>query len=170
MAFGAEGARPGALAAKAETAGERVEGAQREAIAEVTRLGNAFGRTGRRATTMGAKAVAARRKFTGAVGGVGAAFGLAGGAFGGASVAKRVAEVEYRMERLGTVSQRSTGEMAAFRDELYAVSNMPDIRVDPSQMLAAVESVVEKTGDLDYARGKSAAHRGSNPRFRRHRQ
>ena len=151
-AFTAARPRPGELAAVAEGAGERVEGAQREAGAAVGRLGRAFLRAGNQATTMGQQAAAARRRIAGTVGSLGAAFGLAGGAFAIGASAKRIATIETRMERLGVQSGRSSEEMRALRDEIYEVANAPDIRVDPSELTAAIEAVVEKTGDLDFAR------------------
>ena len=151
-AFGAQGQKPGELAAKAEAAGERVEGAQREAVGAVKRLGDAFRAAGNRATAMGDRAAAVRRRIGGAVGSLGAAFGLAGGAFAIGATAKRLASIETRMERLGIQSGRSTEEMNALRGEIYETANAPDIRVDPSELTAAVESIVEKTGDLDFAR------------------
>ena len=56
------------------------------------------------------------------------------------------------MERLGIQSGKSTEEMSSLRGEIYEIANAPDIRVDPSQLTAAVEAIVEKTGDLDFAR------------------
>ena len=150
-AFTGAGEKSTAMAGKAEAAGERVEGAQVEAEAKVKRLAGAFLTAGNRATRMGDKAVAARRRIVGAVGSLGAAFGLAGGAFAIGASAKRVASIETRMERLGIQSQRSTEEMTGLREEIYAVANAPDIRVDPSQLTSAVEAIVEKTGDLEFA-------------------
>ena len=152
QAFTTQGTKPGQFAAKAEAAGERVEGAQREAIAEVNRLGDAFGRAGKRATGMGGKVAGVGRRVVGSAGSLGAAFGLAGGAFAGAAIAKQVASVETRTERLGVVSERSTEEMNALRDEIYDIANAPDIRIDPSQLLTGVEAIFEKTGDLEFAR------------------
>ena len=140
------------MAGKAEAAGERVEGAQREAIREVGRLGQAFKNAGTAATTMAQKAAGVRRRIAGAAGSLGAAFGIAGGAFAIGASAKRISSVEQRTERLGVVSQRSTEEMNALRDEIYEVANAPDIRIDPSQLLTGVEAIFEKTGDLDFAR------------------
>ena len=151
-AFTGAGEKATGMAGRTEAAGERVEGAAREAQGPVKRLGDAFLKSGDRATTMGQKAVAARRRITGAVGSLGAAFGIAGGAFAIGASAKRIASIETRMERLGIQSSRSTEEMNALRGEIYEVANAPDIRVDPSQLTAAVEAIVEKTGDLDFAR------------------
>ena len=150
--FLATGGEAFAMAGKAEAAGERVEGSANEAVAKVNALGNAFGKTGKRAGGMGTKIATMRRRLGMHLGGFAGALGLTGGAFAVAGALKRVASIETRMERLGIQSNRSTGEMEALRSKISEVANAPDIRVDPSQLTAAVEAIVEKTGDLDFAR------------------
>ena len=99
-------------------------------------------------TQLGLAAGAAGRLGRG-VGGV-AAFG--GGAFALGAGIKRVVSMEERMVRLGNQSKRSREEMERLRQEVFATANLPEIRLDPSQLLAVLEAIVEKTGDLDFAR------------------
>lgn len=73
----------------------------------------------------------------------------------GAAVAgtgRMLVDLQTRFERLGIQANISTGEVGKLKDEIYAASQQPNIRIDPSEMTAAVEKIVEKTGDLDLAR------------------
>ena len=88
----------------------------------------------------------------GRIGGVAGILGIAGGGFAIAAGLRRVITMEERMERLGIQASRSTKDMARLREEVYATANLPEIRLDPSQLLAGIEAIVEKTGDLDFAR------------------
>lgn len=74
---------------------------------------------------------------------------------GGAAYAaiKSTAALETRLTRLGVQAGKSDEEIKALNDSIYAVAQDRQINVDPSQLLAAVEQIVEKTGDLDLARG-----------------
>ncbi|SIO94670.1 phage tail tape measure protein [Vibrio spartinae] len=75
---------------------------------------------------------------------------LASGAAGVGS-AHAVMGLEERYERLGIQAGKSKEEMAALRAEMFATAQQSDIRVDQGEMLAAVEKIVEKTGDLKFA-------------------
>ncbi len=80
-------------------------------------------------------------RWTGAV--VGAA---------GVATLKMVLGLEERMERLGIQANKSTSDMDALKKSIFEAAQMPDIRVDPGQIISAVEQIVEKTGDLDFAK------------------
>ena len=151
-AFTKTASKSDAMAERVRAGGGRIHRGMEKARQGVRRLGAAFTKTGNKATTMGAKAAAARRRLGGALGSVAGALGLAGGAFAIGAATKRIASMETRMERLGIQSGRSREEMEALRDEISETANAPEIRVDASQLLSAVEAIVEKTGDLEFAR------------------
>jgi uncharacterized protein (DUF697 family) len=80
---------------------------------------------------------------------------LATGAAGtGSAVA--VMGLEERYERLGIQAGKTKDEMATLRAEMFATSQQADVRVDQSEMLSAVEKIVEKTGDLKFAQDNMA--------------
>ncbi len=80
---------------------------------------------------------------------------LATGAAGtGSAVA--VMGLEERYERLGIQAGKTKDEMATLRAEMFATSQQADVRVDQSEMLSAVEKIVEKTGDLKFAQENMA--------------
>ena len=152
IAFPEAGAAGWSMARRVRRGGGRIRRSMRAARDSVRRLGDAFRRGERRAGAMGVAGAAAGRRIRGALGGVGAAFGLAGGAFAAGAIVRQVGSIETRMERLGIQAQRPREEMEALRALIYDTANAPDINVDPSQITGAVEAIVEKTGDLDFAR------------------
>lgn len=80
---------------------------------------------------------------------------LATGAAGtGSAVA--VMGLEERYERLGIQAGKTKEDMATLRAEMFATSQQADVRVDQSEMLTAVEKIVEKTGDLKFAQDNMA--------------
>ena len=145
---------------------EGTRGARREVqrtTQEAKRLGGTLRDTGRRGeqslgrltrrsktfrTEMGRAALTAGR-LRGRLLGIA---GIAGGGFAIAAGLKRVISMETRIERLGIQAERTTGDMERLLREVNATANLPDILLDPSQLLAGVEAIVEKTGDLDFAR------------------
>lgn len=75
---------------------------------------------------------------------------LATGAAGVATV-RNLLSLDQRLVRLGIQSNKTGGEMGALKDRIFEVAQAPDIRADPSELLSAIETIVEKTGDLDFA-------------------
>jgi hypothetical protein len=71
---------------------------------------------------------------------------------GGAVAVKYVMDLDERITRLGVNADASSADMAALKKEIFSVSQSPDIRIDPSELTSAVELIVEKTGDLQFAR------------------
>ncbi|UTV30871.1 hypothetical protein [Photobacterium atrarenae] len=80
---------------------------------------------------------------------------LATGAVGAGS-AVAVMGLEERYERLGIQAGRSREEMTQLRKEMFATAQQSDIRVDQGETLSAVEKIVEKTGDLEFAKENMA--------------
>ena len=73
---------------------------------------------------------------------------------GGAGVAMAVrgsANLQERLVRLGITADASDEAVRDLHQRILDVANSPDIRADPSQILTAVESIMEKTGDLKFA-------------------
>lgn len=77
--------------------------------------------------------------------------GMATGAAGAASI-KMLLGLDDRLTRLGIQAGKSTGEMDRLKRSIFETAQLPYIRVDPGQIIGAVEEIVEKTGDLDFAR------------------
>lgn len=73
----------------------------------------------------------------------GAGLGLAG---------RQVMGLETRFERLGIQANKSKAEMNALKQTIFDIAQEKEIRVDPSQITSAIEAIVEKTGDLEFAK------------------
>lgn len=69
---------------------------------------------------------------------------------GGATV-KGYAELDRRISRIAIAADISRDKAKELKDEINAVSNTKGIRIDPSEATAAVEEILTKTGDLEYA-------------------
>lgn len=76
---------------------------------------------------------------------------LATGAAGVGS-AKMLVELERRFTRLGIQANASNEDMERLKSLIYDTASAPDIRIDPSQLTSAIEKIVEKTGDLEFAK------------------
>jgi hypothetical protein len=110
-----------------------------------------FSQSGRRdMKALGDSAGKARRNFDGMGNRLA---GLAAGAGVGALV-KQVGEMERRMTRLGIASDQSDASIKRLKDDIYAAATAPDIRVDPSQIITAIEQVLEMTGDFEFSKAQ----------------
>ncbi|MEE9357466.1 phage tail tape measure protein [Candidatus Vondammii sp. HM_W22] len=70
----------------------------------------------------------------------------------GAGAMRMLVGLETRFTRLGIQANKGKEEMDALKREIYDVASAPDIRIDPGQLTSAIEQIVEKIGDLDFAR------------------
>lgn len=56
-----------------------------------------------------------------------------------------------RIIRLAITAGKATEEMDALKSKIYETARSGEIRVDPGQIVGAIEEIVEKTGDLEFA-------------------
>ncbi len=75
------------------------------------------------------------------------------GGAGGALAIKNVTDLETRLTRLGIQANRTADEIEGLRSEIVKTAQEADIRIDPSQLLNAMDKIIEKTGDFELARG-----------------
>ncbi len=66
--------------------------------------------------------------------------------------AKWVMTLERRFTRLGIQANKTEEDINKLKEQIFETARMPNIRIDPSELTAAVEEIVEKTGDLEFAR------------------
>jgi len=77
---------------------------------------------------------------------------VAGGAaiaVGGTLALRNAMRIEERRERLGVQAKKTTAEMEAVWDRITKAAG--NVNLDPKELLGAVEAIVERTGDLDFA-------------------
>lgn len=73
-----------------------------------------------------------------------------GGAAGLGAI-KMVAEHSARLTQLGVDASISAEAVERLNQKIFDVSQQPDIRIDPTELLTAVEEIVKATGDLPFA-------------------
>ena len=69
----------------------------------------------------------------------------------GVGSAKMVMDLQRRFTRLGIQAGVAEDEVRRLKTSIYETAQAPDIRVDPGEITAAVEAIIEKTGDLKFA-------------------
>lgn len=69
----------------------------------------------------------------------------------GVGTVKGVVDLQTEFTRLGIQAGKSDKEMEALKKQIFATAMAADVRVDPDQLLGAVNAIVEKTGDLKFA-------------------
>lgn len=82
----------------------------------------------------------AANRYTGLVASVGAGMTI-----------RNVGNAQERIERLGIQAGYSSDRMKQLKRDIESAALQEDVRVDPKQVLAGVESIVEKTGNLAFA-------------------
>ncbi|MDE7372418.1 MAG: phage tail tape measure protein, partial [Desulfovibrio sp.] len=73
---------------------------------------------------------------------------LGGGA--AALAVKGSMDLQERLTRLGITADVSDEQIRKLHERVLDIANDPNVRVDPSQILSGMESVMEKTGDLKF--------------------
>ncbi|MFW6027784.1 MAG: tail tape measure protein [bacterium] len=71
---------------------------------------------------------------------------------GAAATTRFLIQLEERFTQLGIQAGKSAEEIEKLKSEIFATARAPGIRVDPGQLTAAAEKIVEMTGDLDLFR------------------
>ncbi|MGK2740529.1 hypothetical protein ACSHT0_06505 [Tepidicaulis sp. LMO-SS28] len=74
------------------------------------------------------------------------------GAVGLGATVRQVGNLQERFVRLGIQANKSQTEINALKKEIYDTALSDGVRVDAGEITAAVETIIEKTGDLDLAR------------------
>lgn len=69
----------------------------------------------------------------------------------GVGAGKMVGDLNTEMMKLKLNAGASAETMAAFKQRMFDVARLPHVSLDPSELLASVSEIVERTGDLDYA-------------------
>lgn len=69
-----------------------------------------------------------------------------------AGAARELADVETRYLRLGQQARISKEETSRLKEEIRGVAKRGDVHVNDEELLSAIEQIIEKTGDLKFAR------------------
>ncbi|MGK4473800.1 hypothetical protein [Aeromonas molluscorum] len=82
---------------------------------------------------------------------IGSRYVALGAAVAGGATVKGYAELDRRISRIAIAADISRDKAKELKEEINAVSNTKGLRIDPSEATAAVEEILTKTGDLEYA-------------------
>lgn len=126
-----------------------VSGNLERMAARYTRTLERFGETGRRHLVSLSRAADDAGRVLDRVGNRYTALVTGAAALG---TAKMVMDLELRFVRLGIQAGKGAEEIDALKRSIFDVAQASDIRVDPGQITGAIEAIVEKTGDLGFAR------------------
>lgn len=74
-----------------------------------------------------------------------------GVSMGAAATINKTIDFEDKIARIGTVAKMSSDEMKQFKKEIFEAAMMPDIKMNPDELVAAVDVIKDKTGDLAFA-------------------
>lgn len=76
----------------------------------------------------------------------------------GATINKMIT-FEDRINKIGAIARSNAKDvetwekqMEGLSDEIYRAATMPDIKVDASELVSAMEAIMTQTGDMDFAR------------------
>ncbi len=70
----------------------------------------------------------------------------------GGAVANRLVTLDRRLSRLSVAADLTKEQTRALYEEIENISRSEGIRIDPTQTLEGLEVVMEKLGDIDFAR------------------
>ena len=76
-----------------------------------------------------------------------------GVSMGAAATINKTIDFEDRIARIGTVAKMSSADMKDFKKSIFDAAMLPDIKMNPDEMVAAVDVIKDKTGDLEFAKG-----------------
>ncbi|MGY3943391.1 phage tail tape measure protein [Aeromonas tecta] len=82
---------------------------------------------------------------------VGSRYVALGATLAGGAAIRGYSQLDRRISRIAIAADISREKSAELYDEIQRVSNLKGIRIDPTEATAAVEEILTKTGDLDYA-------------------
>ena len=74
-----------------------------------------------------------------------------GAAVAGGAAVRNFEQLDRRLSRVAIAADIGREKSKELYDEIQRVSNLKGIRIDPAEALSAVEEILTKTGDLDYA-------------------
>jgi len=113
----------------------------------------AMGKAGQATTNFSKGAVGELNKIEGAFSGLGAKLAGVGAGLAVGTLVKSTVDLSAKMERLGTQANVSSEKMAELKKNIFETANAPEIKVDPQQIIGAIDQIVERTGDMKFVEG-----------------
>lgn len=108
-------------------------------------------KAGAEARSFGSGLTATLDNVNKATSGVASKLGGLGLTLGAGFAVNQVIDLQARMERLGTAMNVSTSQMDGLKKKIFETAQAPDIKVDPSSIIDAIDQIGERTGDMKFA-------------------
>jgi len=83
--------------------------------------------------------------------GIGAKMAGVGLSIGAGAAINGVIDLEARLVRLGTQADVSAEKVAELKNRIFETARAPDIKIDQSQLIDAMDQIIERTGDMKFA-------------------
>jgi hypothetical protein len=96
------------------------------------------------------QAVGAANKINDAFSSVAGTLGTLGVSLGALATVKATIDMDDRLTRLGLTADASAAQVNELKRQIFEAAQLPHIKLDPSEIVSALEVVMTKTGDLEY--------------------
>ena len=107
-------------------------------------------KAGTETNNFSAGAVKAIDKVNSAMSGAMGKLGAIGVTVGFGVAVKSTIDMDDRLTRMGLSADATADQVNHLKQQIYAASQMPHIKLDPNEIISALEVVMTKTGDLKY--------------------
>ncbi len=114
-------------------------------------LSKGFNKASKSGTKFSKKMLSSAEKLNKAFSGVAGTLGTIGVSMGAAATINKTIEFEDKLTRLGTTAGASSDQIRQLKKEIFAASMLPDIKMNPDEIANAMNVIMEKTGNLDFA-------------------
>ncbi len=110
-------------------------------LVKFTDIGQASMARLKRATTLGANGLDS----------LGNRYTAVAAAFASTQIVRGVGDIDARMTQLGINASLTDDQLAGVKQRIFEMARLPSIRMDPTDLLTAVEQITSRTGKLDVA-------------------
>jgi hypothetical protein len=97
------------------------------------------------------KTLGAVNQIDRALSGTAAKLAAVGLSFSLGAVTKEIIELDHRMTRLGLTANASAQRIADMKRGIFEAAKSADIKIDPTEIVGALETIMTKTGDMRFA-------------------
>ena len=114
------------------------------------KFSDAMKRAGKESKNFSDKTLGAVNKIDKALSGTGAKLAAFGLSLSVGAVTKDIIQLDHRMARVGLTANASAEQIGALKKAIFAAAKSPDIKIDPTEIVSGVETIMTKTGDLKF--------------------
>ena len=109
-----------------------------------------IGKAGASTQKFASAAMTAVNKVDKAFSGMTAKLGALGVSLSLGAASKDIIDIDARLTRMGLTADASAEQVNKLKQKIFEAAQDPNIKIDPSKVIEALEVVMTKTGDLEY--------------------